>query len=249
MITIDKSRDVIVIDGKEHNIYSPESFHALEKIWSGIAWANNYSYQFSWMGRPIIQLPEDMVRTQEVIYKLKPTCIIETGVAHGGSLIFYASLLKIFGGGKIIGVDIEIRPHNRSAIESHELSSMIDLIVGSSTDHVIIKQVASKIKPDDRVLVLLDSDHSAGHVYNELVKYAPFVTKGSYIVATDGIMKDLVGAPKSKPDWGTNNPQDAVEKFLKENKDFVLEYPEFVFNESPVKKVMTHWPNAWLKRV
>ena len=141
------------------------------------SWNQKYSYTFTWMGRPIIQHPEDIVRLQEVIYFLKPDVIIETGVAHGGSLIFYASLLKGMGKrGRVIGIDIEIRPSNRKAIENHELSNYITLIEGDSTAPDIVEKAGKAIRPNDTVLVLLDSNHSYAHVMNELDAYHRFVT-------------------------------------------------------------------------
>ena len=131
----------------EYPLYSPEAFSALSEAWLKVGWGVKYTYGFSWMGRPIIQLPDDMVRIQEVIYRVRPDVVIETGVAHGGSLIFYASLFKAMGVGRVIGVDIEIRPHNRQAIESHELSSYITLVEGSSTDAAIVGRVAAQIRP------------------------------------------------------------------------------------------------------
>ena len=165
------------------------------------------------MGRPIIQLPEDVLRIQEVIYRVQPDVIIETGVAHGGSLIFYASLFKAMGRGRVIGIDIEIRPHNRRAIEAHEMKPLITLIEGSSIEPSIVEQVRALITPGETVLVLLDSNHTKAHVLAELEAYGPFVTPGSYIVATDGIMKEVAGAPRTGPDWDWNNPLDAAREF------------------------------------
>src|SRR5690606_19131155 len=146
---------------------------------------NKYVYGFSWMGRPIIQLPEDMIRIQEVVYRLKPDVIVETGVAHGGSLIFYASLCKAMERGRVIGIDIEIRPHNRKAIEAHELAGFITLVEGSSTDPAIVQEVKSLVAPGETAIVILDSNHSKQHVLDELEAYADLVSVGSYIVACD----------------------------------------------------------------
>jgi len=150
------------------------------------------------MGRPIIQLPEDIVRIQEVIYALQPDVIIETGVAHGGSLVFYASLFSAMGKGRVIGVDIEIRPHNRRAIEAHPLSRLITLIEGSSIEPETIARVKAQIRLGEKVMVILDSNHTRDHVRAELEAYAPLVAIGSYIVACDGIVRDLQGAPRGR---------------------------------------------------
>ena len=190
-----------------------------------------------------------MIRIQEVIYQIKPTLIIETGIAHGGSLIFYASLLKMLGKGRVVGVDIEIREHNKKAIKDHVMSSMITLIEGSSIDNTTVRRVEQEINQDDIVLVILDSNHSKDHVLHELRLYSKFVSNSSYIVATDGIMQEVVGGPRTKDDWIWNNPQQAVKEFLEENDCFILENIKPIFNESIVDSSPTYWPNAWLKKI
>jgi cephalosporin hydroxylase len=241
------------IDGEHrstHDLYSREAFELISTQWVKVGWNENYSYTFSWMGRPIIQLPEDMIRTQEVIYRVKPTVIIETGVAHGGSLIYYASLFKAMGiQGRVIGVDIEIRPHNRSAIEAHEMFPYISLIEGSSTAPEIVASVKALLKPEDIVLVILDSNHLRDHVAAELEAYHPFVTPGSYIVATDGLMESLHDVPKGTPGWIKDNPSEAARNFAAAHPDFQLAQPEWTFNQSELKENITHWPEAWLRRV
>ncbi len=228
---------------------SAEGFKAASDAWLRVGWDAKHVYSFTWMGRPIIQLPEDMVRLQEVIWSLKPDVVVETGVAHGGSLIYYASLFEAMGNGRVIGIDIEIRPHNREAIEAHPMFKRIDLVEGSSTAPEIVDQVKTLIRPDERVLVILDSNHSYDHVLNELRAYADFVPVGSYIVSTDGIMQQVVGAPRSQDDWGTNNPQEAARDFVVEDTRFVIEEPEWLFNESVVTERVTYWPSCFVKRV
>lgn len=231
------------------NLYSKEAFELISHQWLKIGWSQKYSYSFSWMGRPIIQFPEDMIRIQEVIYRLKPDFIIETGIAHGGSLIYYASLFKAMARkGQVIGIDIEIRPHNRKAIEEHELFPFITLIEGDSTDSEIVKQVKSLIEPNKTTLVILDSCHTKKHVLKELEAYHNLITPGSYIVATDGIMKYLCDIPHGKPEWVGDNPVEAVNDFVKRHPEFVLEQPTWLFNESELTKNITHWPNAFLRR-
>jgi len=231
-----------------YDIGSKEAFALISQAWIRSGWDAKYVYSFSWMGRPIIQLPEDMMRIQELIYDLKPNVILETGVAHGGSLIFYASLVRAIGKGRIIGIDIDIRDHNRIAIEEHELSDLISLIEGSSIDDQVLGAARDLIDPGDTVLVLLDSNHSKAHVLEELRMYAKLVTQGSFIVACDGIMQNLNGAPRTQDDWSWNNPQEAVRVFLKENENFELVEPEFPFNESLITDRVTYWPNAFLRR-
>ena len=235
---------------RELDLYSRDAFAALSRAWVKVGWALKYTYGFSWMGRPVIQLPEDMIRIQEAIYSVRPTVVVETGVAHGGSLIFYASLFRAMGAtARVIGVDIEIRPHNRKAIEAHELASMINLVEGGSTDPGVVGQVRSLLRPDDRVLVILDSNHSRAHVASELEAYAPLVSVGSYIVATDGVMEEVFDAPRGQSDWETDNPKVAAAEFAKAHPEFVLEAPRPPFNEGDVDFSVTHWPGAWLRRV
>src|ERR1700730_3168299 len=177
MITIDLEHgEVSVSNGAEETttypLTSPQAFAIVSRPWLRAGWDTKYIYSFTWLGRPIIQLPEDLMRLQEAVYQVKPTVIIETGIAHGGSLVFYASLLKAMGGGRVIGVDVEIRPHNRRAIEAHELFPMITMIEGSSVAPEIVTKVKSLVKPDDRVFIVLDSNHSKDHVLGELRAYA-----------------------------------------------------------------------------
>lgn len=231
------------------DLYSDEAFRVLSREWVRIGWNQKYQYTFSWMGRPVIQLPEDMIRMQEVIFNLKPDVIIETGVAHGGSLIFYSSLCRALDKGRVIGIDIEIREHNRIAIEEHPLNDRISLIEGSSTSPHIIKQVQSMIKPNETVLVILDSNHSYQHVSDELEAYADLVSVGSYIVATDGIMYDLTDVPRGDKAWQNDNPTWAARDFVQKNPEFMIEQPQWIFNESELTNNITHWPDAWLKRI
>lgn len=248
-----ESRTLVADDGhgeKRLDLYSREAFSLLSREWVKVGWAIKYIYSFSWMGRPIIQLPEDMIRAQEVIYRVRPDVIIETGVAHGGSLIFYASLLKGFGiDGRVIGVDIEIRPHNRKAIEAHELFPMISLVEGSSTAPEVVAKVRALVKPGAKVLVLLDSNHTKAHVAGELEAYAPMVTSGSYIIATDGVMQWLADVPRAKPEWAHDNPSSAAHDFVAKHPEFTLEDPPpFVFNEGEMTEQITHWPSSYLRR-
>ncbi len=251
MITIDGDK-LIVATGdnvSEHDIGSPEAFQILSQLWLRSGWDNKHVYSFTWLGRPIIQLPEDLLRLQEVIFSVQPDVIIETGVAHGGSLVFYASLCQAMGKGRVVGVDIEIRPQNRQAIEAHPLASFITLIEGSSIDHETVAAVRANVAPDQTVIVFLDSCHTKEHVAAELDAYAGLVNVGSYIVAMDGIMQDLVGAPRTQTDWAWNNPQQAAREFVSANPNFIIEEPKFRFNEGTISKWVTYWPNGFIKRV
>jgi cephalosporin hydroxylase len=252
MITIDG--ETITIrdpDGQERRfgIGTPEGFGLLSKLWLRSGWDAKYVYGFTWMGRPIIQLPDDLVRIQEVIWEVKPDVIIETGVAHGGSLIFYASLCKAMERGRVVGIDIEIRPHNRQAIEAHPLFPFITLVEGSSIDPGIVGQVRKLVRPGERVLVLLDSCHTKAHVLAELEAYAPLVSVGSYIVATDGIMGQVAGAPRTQADWTWNNPQEAAREFVSGHPAFAVAEPAFPFNEGTVTERVTYWPSGFIKRL
>jgi cephalosporin hydroxylase len=250
MIKIDNGK-LMVSDAtgeKEYDIGSKDAFSILSQLWLRSGWDNKYVYSFTWLGRPIIQLPEDMFRIQEVIYNIKPDVIIETGVAHGGSLIFYASLCKLMQKGRIIGIDIEIRPHNRLAIEDHELFKYITLVEGNSIAPEIVTKVKAMVKSGEKVFVMLDSKHTKAHVLAELESYADLVSVGSYIVAADGIMESLVGAPRSSPDWTWDNPKAAAQEFVKYNPQFIIEQPSWLFNESNLSKNVTYWPGAWLYR-
>ena len=170
-----------------------------------------------------------------MIYDIQPDVIIETGVAHGGSLIFYASLCTAIVKAIVVGIDIEIRSHNRLAIEEHRLSPLINLVEGSSVDPSTFQQVKSMVSPSDKVLVLLDSNHSKSHVLSELNLYSQLVSSGSYIVACDGIMKQVTGAPRTDKDWLWNNPLSAISEFLESNTDFSLDEPPRPFNEGSIK--------------
>jgi cephalosporin hydroxylase len=233
---------------KTIDLYSKEAFEWISREWLRVGWNQKYPYTFTWLGRPVIQIPEDMIRTQEVVYRLQPDVIIETGVAHGGSLIFYASLCKLIGNGHVIGIDIEIRPQNREAIERHELFPLITLIEGSSIAPEVVEWVRELVQPNESVLVILDSNHSREHVLYELEAYHSLVTAGSYIVATDGSMQDLSDVPRGKSTWTSDNPAAAAEDFAARHPEFSIEQPPWPFNESELTENITLWPSAWLRR-
>lgn len=203
-----------------------------------------YSYNFDWLGRPFIQIPQDMVALQEIIWKTKPDLIIETGIAHGGGLIFYASMLELIGEGEVVGIDIEIREHNRREIERHPLSKRIVMIEGSSTDEKIVKEVQKIVKKHKKVMVCLDSLHTHDHVLKELNIYSKFVTKGNYLVVFDTIIEFLPkGFYKDRPWDKGNNPFTAVKEFLKHNKNFVVD------KEIENKLLITCAPGGYLLRI
>jgi len=212
-------------------------------------WDVKYVYSFTWMGQPIIQLPEDIVRLQELFDEVRPDVVLETGVAHGGSLLLWASLCRAAQRGRVIGVDIEIRPHNRAALESHGLAPLITLVEGSSTDPEAVDVVRRGISPGETVMVILDSNHTREHVLAELEAYSGLVSVGSYIVAMDGIMALVADTPRGRPEWSGDNPISAVEEFVREHPEFVVQQPEWPFNESDLRTNITHWQEGYLRRV
>lgn len=231
------------------DLYSAEGFALLSRLWVTVGWSLKYSYQFSWLGRPIIQMPEDLIRIQELIYHVKPDVIVETGVAHGGGQVFFASLCRLLGRGRVIGIDVDIRPHARGALEAHELSPLITLIEGSSIDPGCVAQVRSLVQPGETALVLLDANHTKDHVLRELELYSPLVGVGSFIIVADGIMEDLAGSPRAKPEWGQDNPKRAVAEFVAGNPEFQIVPPPRPFNEALCSAAVSYWPDGYLKRV
>jgi cephalosporin hydroxylase len=227
----------------------PEAFELVSRAWVRVGWDTKYVYRFTWLGRPIIQLPEDIVRLQELVFHVQPDVVVETGIAHGGSLILYASVFEALGKGHVIGVDIELRPENRAEIEGHPLAHRITLVDGNSVEATTVARVREAIGNADTVLVVLDSKHSKEHVLEELRLYGGLVTPGSYIVVADGVMRDVVGAPRTSPDWSWNNPMTAVEEFLAENDSFTTDEPVPLFDESDVRTPVTYFRGGWLRRI
>jgi cephalosporin hydroxylase len=208
---------------------------------------SKYFYNFSWLGRPVIQFPQDLVALQEIIWKVKPDLIIEMGIAHGGSLIFSASMLEMLGGeGNVLGVDIDIREHNRKEIESHPMFKRITMLEGSSVDEGICNKVSKFAKGKGSVMVVLDSYHAGNHVLKELELYAPLVTPGSYCVVFDTYIEDFLDEFNEIYDyerWDDNNPRSAVKKFLGTNKTFEVD------KEIEDKLIITAASGGYLKRV
>lgn len=207
------------------SLHNDVDVQALSRIWLREITRHKYAYNFRWMGRPIIQFPQDMIAMQELIWEIKPELIIETGVAHGGSVLYYASLLELIGGeGYVLGVDVDIRSHNRVEIENHPMSKRLHLIQGSSIDHEVVQQVADHVRGKRRVLVILDSNHSHEHVLAELHAYSPFVTKDSYLVVFDTLLEDMPDDLLGDRCWGRgNNPKTAVYEFLQGNERFEID--------------------------
>lgn len=205
---------------------------------------SRYSYNFKWMGRPIIQYPQDIVIMQELIWDIKPDLIIETGIAHGGSLILYASILELIGEGEIVGIDIDIREHNKKDIVNHPMSKRISMIQGSSIDPIVVNQVKEIAKDKKTIMVLFDSNHGHEHVLEELKAYANLTTVGSYCVVFDTVVEDLPKDIYNDRPWGVgSNPKTAVFEFLKTNSDFEID--KSIDN----KILISVAPDGYLKRV
>lgn len=206
---------------------------------------NSYLYNFTWLGRPIIQYPQDIVAMQELIWKVKPDLVIETGIAHGGSLILSASILEMLGGkGKVLGIDIDIREHAKKEIKKHRMFRRIKMIGGSSTEPKVINWVEKIVKGKKSVLIFLDSNHTHAHVFRELELYSPFVTKGSYVVVFDTLIEYTPkGSNKNRPWDRGNNPMTAVRAFLKTHKNFVVD------KEIENKLLITSAPSGFLRRI
>lgn len=197
----------------------------ISKKWMFDVSKDRYSYNFTWLGRPIIQFPQDILAIQEIIWQTRPDLIIETGIAHGGSLILSASILELIGGdGEVLGIDIDIREHNRIEIEQHPMYKRIKMLQGSSIDKLIVRQVEKIAAGKKRIMVILDSNHTHDHVRSELELYSPFVTRDSYLVVMDTIIEDMPAGSFPERPWDKNdNPKTAVWEFLKKNDRFVID--------------------------
>lgn len=234
---------------KIRNIKQLDSDGSLKAL--GLSFLTNtaplkYTYNYTWMGRPIIAFPQDMIAMQEIIWEVKPDLIIETGIAHGGSIVYYASILELIGcEGIVVGIDIDIRKHNRDLIEAHPMMKRIQLIEGSSISEEVVNQVKSIAKNKQRIMICLDSNHTHEHVLQELKLYAPLTSVNSYCIVFDTVVEDM----PADYDWGTrpwgkgNNPKTAVWEYLKTNNDFEIQ-PLI-----PGKLLITVAPDGYLKRI
>jgi cephalosporin hydroxylase len=205
-----------------------------------------YSYNFSWMGRPIIAYPQDMIAMQEIIWEVQPDLIIETGIAHGGSIIYYASLLELIGkNGRVLGIDIDIRAHNKALIEGHPMYKRIDMIEGSSIDPHIAEQVYAIAKNYQKILLCLDSNHTHDHVLQELHLYSKLVSKDSYCVVFDTIVEFLPTdyMPGGRPWNPGDSPHSAVSDFLNTTDHFVVD------SSIDNKLLVSVAPGGYLKRI
>lgn len=229
-------------------LYSREAFELISREWVRVGWAVHYYFTLSWFGRPILQLPEDLVRLQEVINTLQPDVILECGIYSGGSMLFHATLCEGLGKGRVIGIDKHIAEDTRDAVQNHRLAHRIEMIEGDSIAPDIVAKAQSRIKPGETVLVILDSNHTKDHVAGELRAYSPLVTLGSCIIATDGIMRDLTDVPGGDPAWSQDNPAAAALEFAASHPEFEMRQPKWPFNRSELQQNITYWPDAWLWR-
>ena len=220
-----------------------QNINDLGRRWFLESFRHEYSYHFRWLGVPIIQYPQDIVALQEIIWRVQPDAIVETGIARGGSLIFSASMLELLGGDReVVGVDIDIRHHNRIAIETHPLAKRISMIEGSSVDKEVVDAVRRKVEGRERVLVILDSNHTHDHVLKELRLYSPLVTAGSYLIVFDTVVEQMPDEFFEHRPWGKgDNPMTAVHEFLKETDRFEID------TEIHTKLQITVAPNGYLR--
>ena len=222
-----------------------EGMRGQTRAWLAAATRYEYSYHFTWLGRPIIQFPQDIVATQEIIWRVRPDLIVETGIARGGSLIFSASMLELLGGdGLVVGVDVDIREHNRVEIERHPLAGRIKMVQGSSVDESVVRRVAEHAEGRRAVLVMLDSNHTHEHVLRELELYSPLVTPGSYLIVYDTLIEQMPEDMYPDRPWGRgDNPLTAVSEFLARGSDFEVD------REVEERLLITVAPGGYLRRV
>jgi cephalosporin hydroxylase len=231
---------------KQENIRKLGESHDLRELsmqWVAQVSRHKYSYHFTWLGRPVIQFPQDLLAMQEIIWRVRPSLIVETGVARGGSLIFYASLLELIGGdGQVVGIDVDIREPNRREIEKHPMSGRITLLEGSSVDREVVETVSALAKDRRPILVVLDSNHTHEHVLGELESYSPLVTRGSYLVVFDTVIEEMPEDFFPDRPWGKgNNPKTAVQEFLRTTDRFVID------EEYDSKLLITVAPGGYLR--
>lgn len=217
---------------------------ALSRIWLREITPHKYAYNFSWMGRPIIQFPQDMMAMQEIVWAVRPDLIIETGIAHGGSILFYASLLELMGHGEVVGIDIDIRAHNRQAILAHPMSKRVRMIEGSSVDAAVVGQVQAAAA-GKRAIVVLDSNHTHAHVLAELQAYAPLVCKDGYCIVMDTLVEDMPARffTEDRPWRVGDNPKTAVAEYLRSDGRFEVDA------DLEAKLLITVAPGGYLRRV
>ncbi len=243
-IVIDTDKATLSAGGKNYSLYGAEAFRILSREWLGLGWNLGHWETFSWMGRQLLQFPDDVLRLGEAVWCAKPDVLVETGVYDGGSALLFATLCRMCGGGRVVAVEKDIRTGVREA-----LCGLVTLIEGDSAAPATIRAVADQVPPGARVFVFLDSDHTKDHVADELAAYAPFVTPGSYIVVADTNLANLAGLPNGERCWRHDNPHAAVESFLAANPQFVADPPARLFANSCDLSVLSYFSSGWLRRV
>lgn len=241
---------------------SSDTLKSLTRQWVDESIKTNYSYHFEWLGRPVIQYPQDLVGTQQLLWSVQPDLIIETGIARGGSLIFYASMLELIAqcGGppsaKVLGIDIDIRKHNEDAILEHPMAKRIEMIQGSSIDKSVVDEATKRATSAQKVMVCLDSNHTHEHVLQELRLYAPLVSLGSYVIVFDTVVEDLPSSLIKDRPWAKgNNPKTAVSEYLQEIKyknvrdEKGVRLQLEIDNDIEAKLMITVAPSGYLKRL
>lgn len=226
------------------DVFSREGLEMVSSLWVKLYAQYKLTHNCTWMGVPIIQFPEDVMMMEELIWKVRPDVIVECGFAHGGSALFYASLMELMGKGIVVGVDVEIRPYNRIAVQNHPMSHRVRMVDGSSIEAATIDAIKSFIRPGDKVMVLLDSNHSKGHVAREIELYREMVSPGSYLVVMDGAQAFVWDMPDGRPEWKDDNPLAAIEDFMATP----LGQSEFEIDEHFTRLFVTSNPKAYLRR-
>lgn len=238
LLVLKNSKEEFKVD-----LYSKEGLEMLSNLWVKVSTEFKMMYELTWLGRPIIQYGSDMIMLQQLIWDIKPDIFVETGIAHGGSLIYTASLFELMGNnGQVIGIDVEIRAHNRTAIEQHPLFKRIKMIEGSSIADSTIKELEKNLTSGKKICVMLDSNHSKDHVLKEMQLYSKYVSVGSYLIVQDGAQAWVSDIPRGKKEWKEDNPLAAIEEFLKTNKDFEID-PGFT------RLGITSSPSGYLKKI
>lgn len=239
------SSTITLTSGEESQrvrLYSPEGLRLIAGLWVKLAAEYRVMYEPTWLGIPIIQFPTDIVMMQELIWKVRPDIIVECGLAHGGSAVLYASICELLRNGRVLGIDIEIREGNRTAIQKHSMSKRIEIIEGNSVEKAVVDKVEERVRGAGSVLVVLDSNHSREHVAKEVEIYSRFVTPGSYLVVMDGAQGHVWDIPRGRKEWKDDNPLPAI-------RDFVSSHPEFQVDPFYTRMHVTSSPEGFLRRL
>lgn len=254
--TSDNTTDTLILrsrDGQETCVplYSPEGVRLLSELWLKASWNARYPYTFSWAGLPVFQTGDDLLRLQDLIWQTRPDVIVETGVGEGGGQAFYATVCAAQGHGRVIGIEQDLRRSNRPHLSTHPLIARhCTLIEGNSSDPAVFAQVREQIRPDESVLVILDSRHTRAHVQAELDLWSQLVQPGGWIVVCDTSFAALHDTPQGRTQWATDHPLAAIADFLAQHSDFREGAPEWLFNQSQLntRDIASHLSGGWLQR-